>query len=181
MDLDLGEYSEQKISDLREDTGSFKLDWVPTDKSQFSFRYNINDSLTEVPYGVGTDQIADGKLRTQLFKFSHNYAFGATTTNEFGLGVNHNFTRTEAGHTDLPRFDLSFVNFRINPVGALYWSQVLAGVLSVPILLFILLLSNDRRIMRTTNSGLQNFWLGAAVGGLITAGLILLFRKILLG
>jgi len=71
--------------------------------------------------------------------------------------------------------------FRINPVGALYWSQVLAGVLSVPILLFILLLSNDRRIMRTTNSGLQNFWLGAAVGGLITAGLILLFRKILLG
>ena len=67
--------------------------------------------------------------------------------------------------------------FRINPVGALYWSQVLAGVLSVPILLFILLLSNDRRIMRTTNSGWQNFWLGAAVGGLISAALVLLFWK----
>ncbi len=130
VDPDLGEYSEQKISDLREDTGSFKLDWLPTDRSQFSFRYNINDSLTEVPYGVGTDQIADGKLRTQLFKFSHNYAFGATTTNEFGLGVNHNFTRTEAGHTDLPRFDLSFVNFRINPVGPAQFDQDRTGIVT---------------------------------------------------
>ena len=129
-DPDLGEYSEQRISDLREDTGSFKLDWMPNDKSQFSFRYNINDSLTEQPYGVGTDQIADGKLRMQLFKFSHNYAFDATTTNEFGLGVNHNFTRTEAGHTDLPRFDLSFVNFRINPVGPAQFDQDRTGVVS---------------------------------------------------
>jgi len=31
--------------------------------------------------------------------------------------------------------------------------------------------------MRTTNSGWQNFWLGAAVGGLISAALVLLFWK----
>jgi Mn2+/Fe2+ NRAMP family transporter len=68
--------------------------------------------------------------------------------------------------------------FRINPVGALYWSQVLAGVLTVPILLFILLLSNDRRIMRTTNSAWQNFWIGAAVGGLISAAFVVLWWKI---
>jgi Mn2+/Fe2+ NRAMP family transporter len=69
--------------------------------------------------------------------------------------------------------------FRINPVGALYWSQVLAGVLTIPILLFILLLSNDRRIMRTTNTAIQNFWIGAALGCLISAGVVVLLGKVL--
>ena len=130
VNADLGEYSEEKIADLREDTGSFKLDWLPNDRSQFSFRYNINDSETNVPYGVGTDQTADGKLLVQLFKASHNYAFNATTSNEFGIGVNHNYTRTEAGHTDLPRFDLSFVNFRINPVGPAQFDQERTGIVT---------------------------------------------------
>lgn len=67
--------------------------------------------------------------------------------------------------------------FRINPVGALYWSQVLAGVLTIPILLSILLLSNDRRIMRTTNTAVQNFWIGAALGCLICAGAVILVGK----
>jgi Mn2+/Fe2+ NRAMP family transporter len=57
----------------------------------------------------------------------------------------------------------------INPVKALYWSQILAGALTVPILIFILILSNDRRIMRTTNTRWQNFWMGAAIGGLLSA------------
>jgi Mn2+/Fe2+ NRAMP family transporter len=59
----------------------------------------------------------------------------------------------------------------INPVKALYWSQILAGVLTVPILAFILLISRDRRIMITTNTRAQNFWIGAAIGSLIAAGL----------
>ncbi len=58
----------------------------------------------------------------------------------------------------------------INPVKALYWSQILAGALTVPILISILVLANDRRIMRTTNTVGQNFWIGAAIGGLISAG-----------
>ena len=68
--------------------------------------------------------------------------------------------------------------FRIDPVGALYYSQVLAGILTVPVLLFILLLSNDRRIMRTTNTAMQNFWIGAAAGGLVCAGMVVLLSKI---
>ena len=130
VDPNLGEYSEEKIADLREDTGSFKLDWVPNDHSQFSFRYNINDSETNVPYGVGAGQTADGKLLVQLFKASHNYAFNATTSNEFGIGVNHNYTRTEAGNTNLPRFDLSFINFRINPVGPAQFDQERTGIVT---------------------------------------------------
>jgi Mn2+/Fe2+ NRAMP family transporter len=69
----------------------------------------------------------------------------------------------------------SIVNFfRINPVKALYFSQLLAGILTIPILFFILLLSNDRRIMRTTNTRAQNFWLGAVIGALLASGGLLL-------
>lgn len=63
----------------------------------------------------------------------------------------------------------------INPVKALYWSQILAGILTVPILVFILAISRDRRIMITTNSRGQNFWIGAAIGGLVAAGLVYLW------
>jgi Mn2+/Fe2+ NRAMP family transporter len=69
--------------------------------------------------------------------------------------------------------------FKINPVAMLYWSQILAGVLTVPILIFILLLSNDRRVMRTTNTRWQNFWLGAAIGGLVSAGALVLWWKLI--
>jgi len=65
----------------------------------------------------------------------------------------------------------------MNPVKLLYWSQVLAGVLAIPILVFILLLSNDRRVMRTTNSRWQNFWIGAASGGLLaTLGIVIVLK-----
>jgi Mn2+/Fe2+ NRAMP family transporter len=66
----------------------------------------------------------------------------------------------------------------INPVKAMYWSQILAGVLTLPILVFILRLSNDRRVMHTTNTRQQNFWMGAAIGGLAVLELLLLFWKL---
>ncbi len=66
----------------------------------------------------------------------------------------------------------------INPVKALYWSQILAGFLTVPILVFVLIIANDRRIVHTTNRRSQNFWIGAAVGGLVSAALVLLWWKI---
>jgi Mn2+/Fe2+ NRAMP family transporter len=76
-------------------------------------------------------------------------------------------------------FVAAALNFiRINPVKALYWSMILAGALTVPILVFLLALGNDRRVMcrpevrGSTNTVLQNFWVGAAAGGLVAAGLI---------
>jgi len=66
---------------------------------------------------------------------------------------------------------------KVNPVSALYWSQVLAGALTVPILTFILLVSNDKRVMRTINTWWQNFWIGASIGAIITAALILFWWK----
>ena len=71
---------------------------------------------------------------------------------------------------------LNFVH--MNPVKALYWSQILAGALTVPILVFILVVSNDRRVMRTTNSWWQNFWIGASGGAIVAAVLIVFWWKI---
>jgi len=59
----------------------------------------------------------------------------------------------------------------LNPVKALYWSMILAGFLVVPILVFILVIANDRRIMRTANTLWQNFWIGAAAGGVVASAL----------
>ena len=76
-------------------------------------------------------------------------------------------------------FIATSLNFiKLNPVNALYWSQILAGVLTVPILVFILLVSNNRDIMRTTNTWWQNFWIGAAGGAVVAAVLIVLWWKI---
>ncbi len=77
-------------------------------------------------------------------------------------------------------FVASVVNFfRINPVKALYFSQVLAGVLTIPILIFILLLSNNRRVMQTVNTRIQNFWMGAVIGALLATGAWFLGRDLL--
>ncbi len=67
----------------------------------------------------------------------------------------------------------------IKPVKALYWSMQLAGVCAIPIFLLILIVSNDRRIMHTTNSWWQNFWVGAATGGSAAATLAYIVTRLL--
>ena len=68
--------------------------------------------------------------------------------------------------------------FSVDTVKTLFWSQVLAGIFIVPILFFILWISNDRRIMKNTNTAWQNFWLGGAVGGMLVANVIFFCAKI---
>jgi Mn2+/Fe2+ NRAMP family transporter len=62
--------------------------------------------------------------------------------------------------------------FGVHTVTVLYWSQVLAGIVLVPIFAFILLLSNNSRIMRTTNSHFENFWLGCAATGMLISNVL---------
>ena len=62
--------------------------------------------------------------------------------------------------------------FGVHTVHVLYWSQALAGIALVPIFAYILLLSNNSKIMRTTNSKFENFWLGCAVTGMLISNLL---------
>ena len=68
--------------------------------------------------------------------------------------------------------------FGINTVKTLFWSQVLAGIFVVPILFFILWISNDRRIMRRTNTRAENFWLGGAVAGMVVANIVFVVAEV---
>ena len=121
--LELGLFATQKDSKLREDTGSVKIDYNYSDRSQFAVRYNINDSNTTTPYGVGTDQTADGKLRVQLFKISNNYTFSGNAVNEFAFGINRNLTDVGAGTSTLPRFNFIFVDQAIASPGPAQFDQ----------------------------------------------------------
>jgi len=66
---------------------------------------------------------------------------------------------------------------RINTVTVLYWSQVLAGFLVVPVLLFIVLLGNNPRLTGRRNTMFENLWLGGAVAGMIVANLVLVWTQ----
>jgi Mn2+/Fe2+ NRAMP family transporter len=66
----------------------------------------------------------------------------------------------------------------VNPTQALYWSMILAGMMLIPTLAFILLISNDRRIMHTPNTRWQNFWVGAAAGASASATLVYFWAKL---
>lgn len=128
LDPDVGTISLQRDGKLREDTGSVKIDWVHNDKSQFTVRYNINDSGTKVPFGVGTDQVTtDGALRVQLFKASHNYTINSSTINEFAFGINRNYSKPDAGPSTLPRFDLSFADLAFATPGPAQFDQERTG------------------------------------------------------
>jgi Mn2+/Fe2+ NRAMP family transporter len=74
----------------------------------------------------------------------------------------------------------AFIDFgRINTVTVLYWSQIVAGVLTIPVLYFILLLGNNVRLMGRKNSNFENFWLGGAVGGMIAANALFVWMLFL--
>src|SRR6476660_1735238 len=62
--------------------------------------------------------------------------------------------------------------FGVHTVNVLYWSQIFAGIILVPIFAYILLLSNNSKIMRTTNSRFENFWLGCAVTGMLISNVL---------
>lgn len=67
----------------------------------------------------------------------------------------------------------------IHTVKVLYWSQVLAGIVLVPIFAYILLISNNPGIMRTTNSKGQNWWLGFAIMGMLISNLLFFWAEFL--
>lgn len=67
--------------------------------------------------------------------------------------------------------------FGIHTVKVLYWSQVLAGIVLVPIFAYILLISNNPGIMRSTNSRSENWWLGFAIMGMFISNLLFFWTQ----
>lgn len=123
----LGIYSAQLNGKLREDTGSVKFDYNYSDRSRFSLRYNLNDSNTTTPYGIASDQIADGKLRVQLFKLSNNYILSNNAVNELAFGINRNLTNPSAGPSTFPIISFAFGDQSIANLGPAQFNQFRTG------------------------------------------------------
>ena len=68
--------------------------------------------------------------------------------------------------------------FGINTVKVLYWSQVLAGIVLVPIFVYILLISNNPGVMRTPNTKWQNWWLGFAVMAMFISNILFFWTQL---
>jgi Mn2+/Fe2+ NRAMP family transporter len=68
--------------------------------------------------------------------------------------------------------------FGVNTVKVLYWSQVLAGIVLVPIFVYILLLSNNPRVMKTTISRFENICLGAAAVTMLVSSILFFWAEL---
>ena len=69
---------------------------------------------------------------------------------------------------------INFVN--IPPVTALFWTAVINGVLAPPLLVIIMIVSNNTKVMgNRTNGRLTNIlgWAGAAIMSLAALGMFL--------
>ncbi len=99
---DLGWYYTKLRNELREDTGSVKVDWNATSKDSFAFRYNISDSFTSTQYGVATGQVSPSYGRNQLLKGTWNHTFTPSLLNEAGIAWNRPNTDSLGGGGDFP-------------------------------------------------------------------------------
>jgi Mn2+/Fe2+ NRAMP family transporter len=67
--------------------------------------------------------------------------------------------------------------FGVNTVHILYWSQVGAGALVVPILSFLLLLGRNRRVVNSSNSPADEFCLGFAILAMLIANVLFVWTQ----
>jgi len=67
--------------------------------------------------------------------------------------------------------------FGVNTVKVLYWSQVGAGVLVVPILAFLVLLGRNRNVVRSPNRRLDDWCLSFAVFAMLVANTLFVWTQ----
>jgi Mn2+/Fe2+ NRAMP family transporter len=67
--------------------------------------------------------------------------------------------------------------FKVNTVRVLYFSQVLAGIVLVPIFVYILIIANNKRVMSTTNTRAQNLWIAGGVAGMLISNVLFLVER----
>ncbi len=91
---------------LREDTGSLRFDYDPTNADRFMVRYNINDSDTEHTYGANVGQVSPQALRTQLLKLDETHTFSPTLVNDASLAYTRFYSNT-ASNTPKPYYSIA--------------------------------------------------------------------------
>jgi Mn2+/Fe2+ NRAMP family transporter len=67
--------------------------------------------------------------------------------------------------------------FGVNTIRLLYWSQVGAGALVVPILAFLILLGRNRRVVQSFNSPFDELCLSFAVMAMLSANVFFVWSE----
>jgi outer membrane receptor protein involved in Fe transport len=117
-------YSANMINTLREDTGSIRVDWNPSEKNKFYARYNVGDSYTTTTYGPAVGQTAPTPARSQFLKLSSTHIFSPSLLNEAGFGLNSNHVESYGGGGNFPVLAVScfYCDFGVGPGPATFAS-----------------------------------------------------------
>src|SRR6266496_1671307 len=83
---------------LREDSGSFRLDYNVSDKDRVFFRYNIDDSLTDQTIGLNQGKNTPLYLRTQLGRLDETHTFTSTLLNDFSIALDRFYSDTNSNN-----------------------------------------------------------------------------------
>jgi Mn2+/Fe2+ NRAMP family transporter len=128
-------------------------------------------SLAPVIFSIGI--IGSGLIALPILVASMCFSIAEAANWEAGLSIPAWEARPFYVLISACIFVATVVDFgHINPVTMLYWSQVIAGFLVVPVLGFILLLGNNARLAGRKNTTSENVWLGGAVAGMIVANVV---------
>jgi Mn2+/Fe2+ NRAMP family transporter len=120
--------------------------------------------------------IGSGFLAVPVLTSSAAYAVAETLG--FKYGLNEKPRKAKAFYLVIAIATLVgvLINFiGVNPIQALFWTAVINGVIAPPLLLVIMLISNNKRVMgHRVNSGFTNFigWTATAILFLAAAGMI---------
>jgi Mn2+/Fe2+ NRAMP family transporter len=120
--------------------------------------------------------IGSGFLAVPVLTSSAAYAVAETLGSKYGL--NEKPRKAKAFYLVIAIATLVgvLINFiGVNPIQALFWTAVINGVIAPPLLLVIMLISNNKRVMgHRVNSGFTNFigWTATAILFLAAAGMI---------
>lgn len=89
-------------TDQNENTLALKLNYVQSPRSNFSLRYNYNESNTYGTYGLAIGQYYSAPEIVQLGKFNWEYIGSSTFFNQLGFSINSPDSHQTAGEPGLP-------------------------------------------------------------------------------
>jgi len=125
-------------------------------------------------FGLGI--IGTGMLALPVLAGSAGYAISELFN--WPLGLDKKFNKAKRFYGAIAGamvvgITLNFIG--LNPISALFWSAVINGIVAVPVMVFIMMMSQNSRIMGkfTPSLGLSiNGWVATAVMGAAALGLL---------
>lgn len=103
-------------NNINENTAALKLDYVLSQKNNFSVRYNYNASDTYGTYGLAIGQYANAPQLSQLGKATWNYVGSSSFLNEAGFAINSPHSHQDAGEPGFPIMNCFFCNIGFGTV-----------------------------------------------------------------